>query len=1073
MVASVLTDLERRVEAHPEKLLFSYLDKNGIELAQHSYASFLTHVDLIAGHLAQRPGLSSGERVLLVFPPGLDLVCALFACARADLIAVPVAPPMSHGIEAAIFRITHVARDCRAVALLTTIECRDLLKQNLGSRAKSPRSNMMAALDCIVIEDLREDAPLACRSHGDIFFLQYTSGSTSQPKGVMVTHENILNNCRLVVDHDAPIAVSWLPQHHDMGLIGYYIFIALSGGTTYGFSTTSFIQRPALWLSTITSRRATASSAPNFAYEYCLQPRRISDEILATLDLSSLRFLMVAAEPVRPETYRRFLHKFQKYGLRRHSFFVAYGLAENTLAVTNYGRAPISVHKGALANGVVRLTQGASAVASARHIMSCGVPLADNKLRIVNPETNVPLSDGHVGEIWIAGSSRCKGYWGDSYLTTKIFKARIAGDLSEESSYLRTGDMGFLYSGELYVCGRLKDMIIIRGQNFFPQDIEAIVEECSSSLRSGCIAAFALDEESPLSVAVVAEVNAGQPLPNGETIVRSVRERLGVDIGQIVFVQSKSVPRTTSGKIMRFRARQMLLDGAFPVLAKFARGRCHGSNAIAAAGSSIQFDAVLVRYALKGNERITLLDAGVDSLDLVIVMHELKELLDQRGARLLADHVDFRFVQELTVADLSRLAEQFTDGPEAAVIEMREMLSNARAARAATERRLMRRDCMLPFKPTHVQTLGSAGPRSILLTGGTGFLGPFLLSSLLAQTDAIVHVLVRAENPNSARERLLNELKASGAGNSATIDAFDRRVVPICGYLERPNLGLSPNQWCALSEEIDVVFHNAALVNYLFTYERVRAANVNGTHELLRLAFEGRPKEFNHISTTFIFGWATKHRLYETDNNDEMALLDFGYSQSKWVSEQLVNKARRAGLLTRIFRPALVTPSVHGAGSTFDITIRLLTFMIKHGIGVSAMNQVSFVPVDVTANNIVAISQLPQTLNRTFHVTRDKYANMIEVTDILSNKIGCSFKLFPLRDFVPEVIRLCTKEDILFPLLDFFIGSIDNISTMEFKRYDSSLYQSARDASIFSMSDPSLEQTVDGILAFIRRHQLL
>ncbi len=1069
-MASVLTDLERRVEAHPEKLLFSYLDKNGIELAQHSYASFLTRVDLIAGHLARRPGLSSGERVLLVFPPGLDLVCALFACARADLIAVPVAPPMSRGIEATIFRITHVARDCRAVALLTTIECRDLLEQNLGSRAKLPRSNMMAALDCIVINDLRGDAPLARRGHGDIFFLQYTSGSTSQPKGVMVTHENILNNCRLVVDHDAPIAVSWLPQHHDMGLIGYYIFIALSGGTTYGFSATSFIQRPALWLSTITSRRATASSAPNFAYEYCLQPGRISDEILATLDLGSLRFLMAAAEPVRPETYRRFLHKFQKYGLRRDSFFVAYGLAENTLAVTNYGRAPISVHKGALANGVARLTQGASAVASARHIMSCGVPLADNKLRIVDPERNIPLSDGHVGEIWIAGPSKCKGYWGDSHLTTKIFKARIAGDLS---TYLRTGDMGFLYSGELYVCGRLKDIIIVRGQNFFPQDIEAIVEECSSSLRSGCIGAFALDEESPPSVAVVAEVSAGGPLPNGETIVRSVRERLGVDIGLIVFVKPKSMPRTTSGKIMRFRARQMLLDGAFSVLAKFERGRCQGNGAIPTAGPSIQFYAVLERYALKGNERITLLDAGVDSLDLVVVMHELKELLGQRGARLLADHVDLRFVQELAVADLSRLAERFTDAPEAAVIEMREMLSNARAARVATERRLMQRDCTLPFKPRRVQTLESAGHRSILLTGGTGFLGPFLLSSLLAQTDAIVHVLVRADNANSARERLLNELKASGAGNSATTEAFDRRVVPISGYLERPNLGLSPNRWCALSEEIDVVFHNAALVNYLFTYERVRAANVNGTNELLRLAFEGRPKEFNHISTTFIFGWATKHRLYETDNNEEMALLDFGYSQSKWVSEQLVNEARRAGLLTRIFRPALVTPSVYGAGSTFDITIRLLTFMIKHGIGVSAMNQVSFVPVDVTANNIVAISQLPQTLNRTFHVTRDKYANMIEVTDILSKRIGCRFKLFPLRDFVPEVIRLCTKEDILFPLLDFFIGSIDNISTMEFKRYDSSLYQSARDASIFSMPDPSLEQTVDGILAFIRRHQLL
>ena len=226
-------------------------------------------------------------------------------------------------------------------------------------------------------------------------------------------------------------------------------------------------------------------------------------------------------------------------------------------------------------------------------------------------------------------------------------------------------------------------------------------------------------------------------------------------------------------------------------------------------------------------------------------------------------------------------------------------------------------------------------------------------------------------------------------------------------------------------------------------------------------------------STTFIFGWATKPRLHENDNNDEMELLDFGYSQSKWVSEQLVIQAARAGLPTRIFRPALITPSRNGAGGSFDITIRLLTFMLKHGIGVNALNQVSFVPVDVTANNIVAISQSPSTSNRTFHVTRDKYANMIDVTDILSARTGCRFELFSLRDFVPEVIRRCTKEDLLFPLLDFFIGSIDSISSMEFKRYDSSLYQSARDASSLSMPDPSLEQTVDGILTFIERHRLL
>jgi thioester reductase-like protein len=202
-------------------------------------------------------------------------------------------------------------------------------------------------------------------------------------------------------------------------------------------------------------------------------------------------------------------------------------------------------------------------------------------------------------------------------------------------------------------------------------------------------------------------------------------------------------------------------------------------------------------------------------------------------------------------------------------------------------------------------------------------------------------------------------------------------------------------------------------------------------------------------------------------------LLDFGYSQSKWVAEQVVLAAGRAGLPTRIFRPALITPSVTGGGNNFDIAIRLLAFMIKHGIGVDTLNQVSFVPGNVTANNIVAISSLQDTIGRTFHVVRDDYANMIDITNLINAQMGRRFQLFPLRDFVPEVIRRCTKEDILFPLLDFLIGSVDNISAMEFKRYDSSCYKQARNSSPCGVADPSLGATVAGILGFMQKTGLL
>jgi len=222
-----------------------------------------------------------------------------------------------------------------------------------------------------------------------------------------------------------------------------------------------------------------------------------------------------------------------------------------------------------------------------------------------------------------------------------------------------------------------------------------------------------------------------------------------------------------------------------------------------------------------------------------------------------------------------------------------------------------------------------------------------------------------------------------------------------------------------------------------------------------------------------VFGWAVKKILYETDLNEDMELLDFGYSQSKWVAEQVVHDARRLGLNTRIFRPALVSPSVTGGGNNFDIAVRLVAFMVNHGIGVDALNQVSFVPADITANNIVAIATTPGTANKTYHVTRDDYANMLDITGLITQATGRQFEIFSLPDFVPELIRRCRKEDLLFPLLDFLVGSVNNISAMEFKRYDSSCYQAARNASAWGKPDPSLEDTVNGILKFMYRKGII
>ena len=1077
MMASILHKLESLGDQHPHKVLYSYIDLNAKPIGGYSYESFLHRTKVIASHLRKEHGFVAQDRVLLAYPPGLEMICAFFGCVRAGLIPVPVYPPSSRGFQAALYKMVHIAKDCQASGILTSKDYLGSLKTNLARSVVSASGvdvDYISGLRWVVTEDFVDTASDEIPNGASrILFLQYTSGSTRDPKGVMVTHENILHNCPLVIDHPAPIVVSWLPQYHDMGLIGCYLYPALTGGTTYGFAPTDFIQRPTLWFDAIKTYGASASAAPNFAYDYCLRAGRLSKESLETCDLSSLRLLMVAAEPVKPDTYTRFLQAFQPHGLRSESFFVAYGLAENTLAVSLGGRNIISVNKNAIALGKARLTTEVSEIGAATQIVSCGTPLPGITVKIVDPEKHVALQPGRIGEIWIAGGSKCLGCWNNPELTLKLFHARLVDDSPYDDGYLRTGDMGFFHDGELFVCGRIKDMIILRGQNYYPQDIEAVVEKASGLVRTNCVVAFQINEESEPALAIVAEVKNPKALPDALEIVAAVRNYLNVEVALISFIAPRAIPRTSSGKIMRHKTKHMWLQGQFTRLSEFSREKDAGPSTAGSVGQS-PFDVLKARYNLTGTESYNLIEAGLDSMDLVVFMHEIKELLKDKDADMLARQVDIGLIQRVSVAELFRLAEQLERAPEEALVPLRHSLAAFREEQRAAEDLMLKNDRKLIFEPSAPALLPEIPVLNhVLLTGGTGFIGPFLVKSLLEQTRAKIHVLVRSSDEHQGRQRLRAAMETIGPCPAELMQMFETRVFPVCGDLGQKHLGLMRRGWDFLANEIDTVFHNGATVNYLLNYDRMRDANVGGTNEVLRLAFAGRPKSFNYVSTTFVFGWAVKKVLYETDSNENMELLDFGYSQSKWVSEQVVMDARRRGLVTRIFRPALVSPSITGGGNNFDIAVRLVAFMVNHGIGVDALNQVSFVPADITANNIVAISTTPGTANKTYHVTRDEYANMLDITGLITKATGRQFEVFNLPDFVPELIRRCRKEDLLFPLLDFLVGSVDNISSMEFKRYDSSSYQTARNASAWGKADPSLEDTVNGILKFMHRKGII
>ena len=500
----IVQEFKKCLADHPEQLLYVFLDKQGKIKESYTYRTFDERTYAIAQLLQQKKSLVKGDRVLLAFPPGLEMICAFFACARIGLIPVPVYPPANQGFFSSLQKMNFIALDCGAKAVLTDRTYYWSMQINLTRKklaSFSFKSEAVAGLDWIVSSDARVKSGLELKEDGsDILFIQYTSGSTNHPKGVMVTHENIIYNGQTVVDHK-PIGVSWLPQYHDMGLIGYYLFFAMKGGTTYGFSPLDFIQRPALWFETITKYKGTASSAPNFAYEYCLRPGKISDEELATYDLSSLQFLMTAAEPIRKQTYDSFVHKFSSCGLKPQSYFGAYGLAEFSLAVSNYGRKSVHLDADALARHVV-LPVDEKSEKPFHTFMSCGTILGDTQVKIVNIQVEPRIAaENEVGEIWLDGRSKCVGYWNQPELSESQFHAKLAG---ESRTWLRTGDLGFVMDDELFISGRSKDMIIVRGLNYYPHDIELLVEQ-HKQIRKGCSAAYYVEENGREKLIVVAE----------------------------------------------------------------------------------------------------------------------------------------------------------------------------------------------------------------------------------------------------------------------------------------------------------------------------------------------------------------------------------------------------------------------------------------------------------------------------------------------------------------------------------------------------------------------------------------
>ncbi|CAN5351887.1 hypothetical protein BH09GEM1_BH09GEM1_04830 [soil metagenome] len=580
--------LELRASLGGADTAYRFLSSAGEEESVLTYGALRGRVARMARHIAE--SAAPGDRVVLLLPPGLDYITALYACQYAGVVAVPAYPPNPRRPDA---RVAGIVADCGARVAIVSSMLHHRLEQFI---AASPTLAHITWVDVETLLDTSTPELVRPAPESGLAILQYTSGSTGDPRGVMLPHASVLHNLavihRVFRQREGDEAVFWVPPYHDMGLIGAILQPLYAKFPVNLMAPSTFSQRPIRWLEAMSRYSATTSGAPNFAYDLCAE--RVTEEERATLDLSRWRIVINGAEPVRADTMERFVAAFESHGFRRECFLPCYGLAEVTLFAAGASRASVPTVLTVDRESLAERQLVESDRDDAAQLVTVGPPSDMLTLRIVDPDTGIECAADAVGEIWIAGGSVAAGYWGREAESAELFGARLPG---VPDAFLRTGDLGALHDGELVVTGRLKDLVIVHGRNFYPQDIESAAEQGHAHIRAGAVAAFSTGASGREHVVIVAEV-ARHHKPSANAVVvgavrNSVANALGVTVDDVVLIRHGMLPKTSSGKLQRRRTRDLYERGDITMLAPEAGPMSRPPTGAHRAASSAETAAAL------------------------------------------------------------------------------------------------------------------------------------------------------------------------------------------------------------------------------------------------------------------------------------------------------------------------------------------------------------------------------------------------------------------------------------------------------------------------------------------------
>ncbi len=1029
-----------RAAQSPQRIAFTFVDEQeGQDVV--TYQDLYESARLIASNLLQK--LQPGDRALLLYPPGLDLIKAYFACLIAGVVAVPVYPPVRDDF---VDKIQHVMDDCKPGLIManqkTAQAVRRLklfrlgLKTPLLSGFLKRYSTKIASLsqwefnriDWLVTDRLKQlrQASFPCITAENLAFLQYTSGSTGKPKGVEIRHGNCLANLAIIQEaaesDENDIAVFWVPPYHDLGLIAGILSPVYSGVHAYLMSPLTFLRKPFLWLDLISRHKGSLSCAPNFAFDYCR--KKITEEEKAKLNLSSLRFCLNGAEPVSSETIEAFYEAFKSCGLRRECISPGYGMAESVLGVSvtlareRYRHKFIDRH--ALALGQVLVVDEASP--SACNLVSCG--RAFQEVAIVDPLTFEEKPCGEIGEIWLRGESISTGYWQKEALNQDVFHARMRTDNPQkQADFFRSGDLGFLDEHhDLYITGRIKDLLIIRGRNIYPQDVERAIERCHPMIRRGGSAVFPDRVENQEELIACVEIKNPFDSANLNELLhaveRAIIETAGVLPYCINFIKAGSAFKTTSGKIQRQKTKKAYQQGQLNLLSQDIRKQ--ETKEFQALLEALALASVTERKAIL-NERIKqivaavlfiqnpgripedidLFDFGIDSIRGLEIWRRLNLLLgspDRLSKDILFKHNSIHALSGYIQKEILSLYFPPVSDSKASLPQDTEKAS-------ATEQPVNSPERLLFEEWPSLVPDADDKDMHLFLTGVTGVLGSYLCKLLLEEEHIQLHCLIRRQNIDDTIEEL-KALLLTYQADAGVLKKIETHLHFYQGDIAVKQLGLSQDLYAALAARVDGCIHAAANIALQLPYEDLYDVNVFGTKQVIEFCSQMKTPKLLYVSTYSVMGdiqFSAQRPFLENDFDRKQDFDGMGYQRSKFEAERCVRAS--SGLHWQIVRPGNIfgdsTTGAYPLKKKADSIIFYDIFktFIETGLAVQSNMLLDITPVDYVAKAMRFLVLNNGYHGQTFHLTNPCQRSLDEIVDLLA-AAGYAFERVSPAEYV-------------------------------------------------------------------------